>query len=83
MLWSLHFAFLGIWPTHDADGNAYDPDSVEGKQCGKQLAHGLCLVMHAPKGDLDHLAKEWDEGTTTTSAHVSGAYVVASKSFQR
>ena len=59
VLWSLHFAFLGIWPTHDADGNAYDPDSEEGNKCGKQSAHGLCLVIHAPKGDLDHLAKEW------------------------
>ena len=32
VLWSLHFAFLGMWPTCDADGNVLCPKSVEAKQ---------------------------------------------------
>ena len=58
-MWSLHFAFLGVWPTCDADGKAYEPNSIEGRKAGKPLADGLCLVIHALKGDLDPVAKEW------------------------
>ena len=59
MLWPLHYAFLGIWPTCGADGNAYGPNSVAGRKGGKLLSDGLRLVIHALKGDLDDLAKEW------------------------
>ena len=51
------FAFLGIWPECDAAGSAYEPNSVEGREACKPLADGLCLVIHALKGDLDNLAK--------------------------
>ena len=53
VLWCLHFAFLGMWPECHADGKAYGPNSTEGRTAGKPLADGLCLVIHAFKGDLD------------------------------
>ena len=57
VMWSLRVAFLGIWPTCDADGKAYEPNSIEGRKAGTPLADGLRLAMHCLKGDLDHVAK--------------------------
>ena len=31
VLWSLHVACLGIWPTRDADCNVFGPNALEGK----------------------------------------------------
>ena len=59
VLWSLHFAVLGIRPACDEMAMPLVQTQWKVKKGGKPLPYGLCLVIHALKGDLDHLAKEW------------------------
>ena len=59
LLWSLHFAFLGIWPTVTHFNKPFPPGSPEAQRAGQKLADGLFLVIWSLKADLDHLAKAY------------------------
>ena len=48
VLWSLHFAFLCIWQTCDADGSAYEPDSVDGNKKLANLWQMVCALSYMP-----------------------------------
>ena len=54
VMWSLHWAYLGLFPTQDEDGNA-----LTGEQAGKHLAGGFKFVLWSIKADLDHWAKAY------------------------
>ena len=51
------YAYLGIWPVLDSDGNAYAPGTPEAEKAGTPLAGGKFLVVWGLTSDLDHLAK--------------------------
>ena len=56
--WSLWFAYLGIWPTCDWDGQPWGDDRVSEKAvAGTWLAQGNFIVPWLLKGDLDYFAK--------------------------
>ena len=57
LLWSLWFAYLGIWPTVDHMKNAYVPGTPEADKAGTPLAGGYFLLIWNIKSDLDHLTK--------------------------
>ena len=54
VMWSLHWAYLCLFPTQDEDGNA-----LTGEQAGKPLAGGFKFVLWSIKADLDHWAKAY------------------------
>ena len=53
--WSFYWLWLGRWPTHDADGNAYLPGTVEYRRAHDVvwLADGLFALLWVISGDLD------------------------------
>ena len=59
VMWSLHFAFQGIWPTVDPRRQPYPAASIEAKRAGTPLAGGHFMVLYSLKGDLEHLAKSY------------------------
>ena len=59
VMWSLHWAFLGKWPTVDEHGVRYKATSEEGKRANSPLAGGYFLSLYTLKQDLEHLAGEY------------------------
>ena len=59
VMWSLHWAFEGKWPTHDEDGRMYKAGTPEGDKAGTPLAGGYFLTLFFLKQDLDHLARDY------------------------
>ena len=59
IMWSLHWAFEGKWPTHDEDGKKYKRGTPEGDKAGTTLAGGYFLTLYLLKQDLDHLARDY------------------------
>eukprot|EP00969_Alexandrium_andersonii_P304551 13462348-Alexandrium_andersonii.AAC.1 len=59
-VWSLKFAFSGVWPSHDVAGNSYAsyPDwSFEKQMMNEPLAPGYFPTLWSCTGDLDYFAK--------------------------
>ena len=56
VLWSLRQLYLGIWPSCDHRGVAYESNSAEGSLAGQPLAGGYFGVVWLIKGDLDYVA---------------------------
>ena len=54
-----YFLWLGIWPTCDHKGNAYNHASNpnEYAKAGQLLANGFFGIVHLVKSDLDEFAK--------------------------
>ena len=59
VMWSLWFAYLGIWPLCDYMKRAWPVGSVEAKRAGTPLADGNFIVLYLIKADLEHLTKEY------------------------
>ena len=57
LLWSLHFLYLGKWPTVNWNQQKWPEGSPEEALAGKDLAGGLCGILYTIKGDLDFYAK--------------------------
>jgi hypothetical protein len=53
IVWSLHWAYLGKWPTHDVDGTAIVDDRAGTPLAGDEHM-GFFLVLWVKKGDLEY-----------------------------
>ena len=57
LAWSLHYAFLGVWPTCDPCGRHWPRGTRHAQRAGKPLAAGHRAVVTLLKGDLDYFLK--------------------------
>ena len=58
LVWSLHWLYLGLWPTEDYLQNKYtDPNSIEFQRAGAPLAGGYFVFLFGLRGDLDYFGK--------------------------
>ena len=59
LVWAFTVLASGRWPTHDAWGTAYPPQSKEGLRAGSWFAGGYRAIIFALRGDLDYFAKSF------------------------
>lgn len=61
LLWSFHWAYMGVWPPVDWNFKPWPPGSAEGQlgQSKTPLAGGWRLVLYNIKGDLDFFANHF------------------------